>query len=406
MPIQSDHIRRLHQAFERARLDDVIAWVDGWAVPLPVEEIPLAQAAGRVLAHDVPAPLDLPALDRAAADGFALRADETVGASAYNSLTFQLGPAAGGVSAGGAAAVASGDPLPAGADAVVRLEHAIPESPAAVAVIAPVFAGSEVEPRGSHIASGGTLLPAASRPLDAADLGLLAAAGLARVPVIRRPRVRLLLAAEKLIEAGQPLTAGEVYNAAGPMLTALVERDGGGIVASHRVRRGAAELRNALSGADIVLVVGGTGPGSNDHTAAALAEAGALAMHGVAIQPGGTAGGGRIDNVAVLLLPGPPVHALWAYELIAGRAIRRMAGRCPGLPYRMETLRIARKIVSEVGTLEVWPVRRIGPGEVEPMPSLQEAGLAAAAHADGFILVPETSEGYPQGAAVAVYLRR
>jgi molybdopterin molybdotransferase len=274
-----------------------------------------------------------------------------------------------------------------------------------VAVIAPVFAGSEVEARGSHIASGGTLLRAAPRPLDAADLGLLAAAGLARVPVIGRPRVRLVPAAHKFVEAGQPLTAGEFYNAAGPMLTALVERDGGIIVASHPLRGGGAELRKALSGADIVLVIGRTGPGSNDHAAAALAEAGALAMHGVAIQPGGTAGGGRIDSVPVLLLPGPPVHGLWAYELIAGRAIRRMAGRSPALPYRMETLRIARKIVSEVGTLEVWPVRRIKTGEVEPMPSLQEAGLAAAAHADGYILVPETSEGYPQAASVPVYLR-
>jgi molybdopterin molybdotransferase len=301
--------------------------------------------------------------------------------------------------------VASGDPLPTGADAVVRLEHAMPEPPAAVAVIAPVFAGSEVERRGSHVASGGALLPAASRPLDAADLGLLAAAGLARVPVIRRPRVRLLLAADKLVEAGQPVTAGQVYNAAGPMLAALVERDGGSIVASHHLGPAAEGLRNGLPGADIVLVVGGTGPGSNDHAAAALAEVGALAMHGVAIQPGGTAGGGRIDSVPVLLLPGPPAHGLWAYELIAGRAIRRMAGRRPGLPYRMETLRISRKIVSEVGTLEVWPVRRIGTGEVEPMPSLQEAGLAAAAHADGYILVPETSEGYPQAALVPVYLR-
>jgi molybdopterin molybdotransferase len=83
-----------------------------------------------------------------------------------------------------------------------------------------------------------------------------------------------------------------------------------------------------------------------------------------------------------------------------------MAGLSPELPYGVETLRVARKIVSEVGTVEVCPVRRIGGGEAEPLPSFDEAGLAAAAQADGFVMVPEASEGYPQGASVTVYLRR
>jgi molybdopterin molybdotransferase len=131
-----------------------------------------------------------------------------------------------------------------------------------------------------------------------------------------------------------------------------------------------------------------------------------LAVHGVALRPGETAGAGRAAGVPVFLLPGAPADCLWAYELLAGRAIRLMAGLGPGLPYAKETLRTARKIVSEVGTVEVLPVRRTASGEVEPMPSFAEAGLAAAAHADGFVLVPEASEGYPQGAAVTVYLRR
>jgi molybdopterin molybdotransferase len=402
---------RLQRPSERARLNDVVAWIDGWAAPVAAEDVLLAHAVGRVLARSVEAPLDLPPFDRAAADGFALRADETVGASAYNPLPFRLGPVSAGVAPGVAVAVASGDPLPADADAVIRLEHAMPEPPGAVAVIAPVFAGSSVERQGSH-AVRGSALQASGRRLDASNVGLLAAAGLARVPVVGMPRVRCVLLAGRAIEAGRAPAAGEIYDANGPLLAALVGRDGGVVAGRRRVGRDGKALGEALRHAleapeaDIVLVVGGTGPGADDHAAAALAQAGALAVHGVAVRPGETAGAGRAAGVPVFLLPGAPADCLWAYELIAGRAIRLMAGRSPGLPYAVATLRLARKIVSEVGTAEVCPVRRTAGGETEPMPSFGEAGLAAAAQADGFVLVPEASEGHPQGAAVTVYLRR
>jgi molybdopterin molybdotransferase len=402
---------RLQRPGERARLSDVVAWIDGWAAPLAAEDVVLAHAAGRVLARSVEAPHDLPPFDRAAADGFALRADETVGASAYNPLPFRLGPASAGVAPGVAVAVASGDPLPADADAVVRLEHAMPEPPGAIAVIAPAFVGNAVERQGSHAVRGSALLPSGLQ-LDASDVGLLAAAGLERVPVVGMPRVWCMLLTGRTTEAGRTPAAGEIHDANGPMLAALVERDGAVLAGRHRVGRDRNALGEALrhaieaQEAHIVLVVGGTGPGADDHAAAALAEAGALAVHGVAVRPGETAGAGRAAGVPVFLLPGAPADCLWAYELIAGRAVRLMAGRSPELPYAEETLRMARKIVSEVGTLEVHPVRRTVGGEAEPRPSFGEAGPAAAAQADGFVLVPEASEGHPQGAAVRVYIRR
>jgi molybdopterin molybdotransferase len=408
MMITSD---RLQRPPERARLADVVAWIDGWAAPLAAAEVALGEAAGHVLACDVEAPLDLPPFDRVACDGFALRADETVGASAYNPLSFTLGPASGGVFSGRAVAVASGDPLPAGADAVVRLEHATPEPAGAVAVIGPVFAGSGVEGRGSHAARG-TVLLASGRRLEPSGIGVLAAAGVECVSVVGRPRVCCLQLASHAIEAGRALAAGEIYDADGPLLAALVQRDGGVVVCRRRVGRSKDALQEGLrhalesAGADMVLVAGGTGPGTDDHAAAALSEVGALAVYGLALRPGETAGAGRGAGKPVFLLPGSPADCLWAYELLAGRAIRRMAGRGPELPFAVETLRIARKVVSEVGTMDVCPVRRTAGGEVEPMASFAEAGLPVAAHADGFVLVPEASEGYPQGAAVTVYLRR
>jgi molybdopterin molybdotransferase len=389
----------------RARLDEVAAWIDACTAALGAEEVPLARAAGRAFARDVAAAADLPACDRAAADGFALNADETVGASAYNPLPFRLVETAAGVAAGCAVRVESGDPLPAGADAVVRLEHAAADAAGAVAVIAPVFAGSEVERAGSHAARGHTLV-GAERRLGPGDVGLLAAAGLDRVAVVARPRVRCLIYADRVAGPGGGRAPGVVHDANGPMLAALVERDGGVVADRRVVARDREALRDALAlpGADLVLVAGGTGPGPGDEAAAALAAAGELAMHGVALRPGETAGAGRVSGVPVFLLPGAPAACLWAYELIAGRALRRLAGFPAELPFPALTLSVARKIVSEIGMAEVCPVRRTGDGVVEPVVPFAEAGLGAAAQADGFVLVPEASEGYPQGAPVTVHL--
>ncbi|HEX5958671.1 MAG TPA: molybdopterin molybdotransferase MoeA, partial [Hyphomicrobiaceae bacterium] len=391
----------------QASLREVVAWIDGWAAPLRAEEVALADATGRVLAGDVVAPLELPPADRAAADGFALRADETVGASAYNPLSFHLAPPSTPVPAGSAVAVRSGDALPAGTDAIVRLELAVPDARGCVGIIAPVFAGNEVESRGGHAARGSVLV-AAGRHLDPADIGLLALAGVDRVCAVGRPRVRCVLISGRLVAAGHTLAPDETYDANGPLLAALIGRDGGLATDMRRTGGDPAAVREALAapGAEIVLLAGGTGPDSGDCAAAILADVGELAVHGVALRPGDSAGAGRAADVPVFLLPGAPAACLWAYELLAGRAVRRLAGRAPELPYVRQALRVARKIVSEVGTVDVCPVRRTGdPEVVEPMAPFAEAGLAAAAHADGFILVPEGSEGYPQGATVTVYLR-
>jgi molybdopterin molybdotransferase len=389
----------------RARVSDMAAWVDAWAVPVGPEDVPLAEAVGRVLANDMTAPVDLPPIDRAAADGFALRADETVGAGAYNPLQFRLMPAPAEVKPGHAVAVQCGDPLPAGADAVVRLEHAHPDVPGTVAIIFPVAAENEVERAGGQSARGGVLVRAGRR-LGPGEIGLLASAGVVQVSVAGRPRVRFLLATGRVPETGGALAPGAVYDANGPMLAALVERDGGVVVERRRVVGGAAALRHMLAapGADIVLVAGGTGHGAGDVSATALAETGELAIHGVALRPGETAGAGRAAGVPVFLLPGAPAACLWAYELLAGQAVRRLAGRGAELPYAARTMRLGRKIVSEIGMTEICPVRCTQEGEVEPFAPFVEAGLVAAAQGDGFVIVPEASEGYPQGASVTVHL--
>ena len=193
----------------------------------------------------------------------------------------------------------------------------------------------------------------------------------------------------------------------GPMLCTLTERDGGTVLERGTIDRSRSALADTLraSRSDIVLVVGGTGPGSDDVSAAALAAAGELAIHGIALIPGETAGLGRTEaGVPAVLLPGSPAACLCCYELLAGRAIRRLGGRDPSLPYRSCMMTTARKIVSAIGMTEIVPVRCRPGDSIEAIASFSEIGLMAAVSGDGFVIVPETSEGYPPGASVDVYL--
>src|SRR5215469_2048657 len=372
---------RNHNSVEAA-----MAWVDAATHPLNGEDVPLCTAGERVLTEPICAAGPIPASDRATLDGFAIQASASLGASAYNPMRLPL------------IAVAAGDALPAGTDAVVPFELAELDGQSCIEIVEAVAAGDNVEQQGAVATNGAILAPAGIR-LAARHIGLLTNAGVSDITVVRRPRVRILVA--------KPTRDGAWDDSNGPMICAAVERDGGIIEESVAVQRNQIAIRAALlePDADVALVIGGTGPGSDDHSAAALGDAGELAIHGVALLPGETTGLGRTGGkTPVVLLPGPPAACLWSYELFAGRAIRRLGGRRASLPYRSREIITARKIVSSLGMTEICPVRRSPGDTVEPLPSFAETGLMAAVSADGFVIVPQGSEGYPQGARVTVYL--
>jgi molybdopterin molybdotransferase len=377
-------------------------WIDRQIEPLAAESASPIDAVGRVLAEPVVAPSDLPPVDQATADGAAVRAEDTVGASTYNPVGLRLLPFGEAVLPFCATFVNIGQPLPRGADAIVPLDHVSAKGADGCEVIDTVAAGDHVARKGSQIESGSSLLPA-GRWLGPHDAGLLLMAGIARVPARRRSRVRVVLTGPRVESTG----AGTAQDADGPMLKRLIERDCGTVVEQRHVERDRAALTVALSAprSDIVLIVGGTGRGLGDCASAALADAGELAIEGVAINPGETAGMGRTGvGTPVILLPGVPSACFWAYELLAGRAIRRLAGASPALPYASKEMRTHRKIVSRIGLTEVCPVRCIDVDGVEPVPSFAAVGIIAMAQADGFVILPEGSEGVSEGSTVTVHL--
>jgi molybdopterin molybdotransferase len=397
---------------------DAIAWIDRAAAGhLRSERLPLDQAFGRVLASEVRAGSDAPPFDRAVADGYAVDAETTIGASVYNPLAFRIGGSGPSILPS-ATAVACGSPLPAGANAVVPLDYAQADAAGEILeLIDPVPAGANIE-RAANQYARGTLLLGSGRRLGPAELGLIAEGGIGAVDVIRRPRVRVIVTAPDLAGAAGELPRGAVFDADTPMLRGLVERDGGTIEPCAVDRNCATAIRNAVAapGADLVIVVGGSGPGPNDQrvlqalgrAAEGDGDGDGLAIHGIALRPGSSSGVGRIRGRPLFLLPGLPPACLWAYEMLAGRAVRRLAGQDPELPYADRDFVTAGKIVSSIGFLEVWPVRLVAPDRVEVVSAAAPDGsfglFATIAQADGFVLVPEASEGFPPETRVRVYL--
>lgn len=401
---------RMRGFSQRAEVGAAWQWIDAHATRLHTETVSIDQAAGRVLADDIVATIDVPAFDRAAMDGYAVRGEETTGASEYNPLAFcVIGQALPGrpldatVQPGQAARIMTGAPLPAGADAVVPAEYAR-ETPEGMETSMAFGPGKHVGTQGEDLTQGAAVL-AAGRRLRPQDLGVIASLGMAEVEVIRRPQVRIVVTGSEVVAPGISKGKYDIYDANSAMLRGLVARDGGVLQSHLRTGDDAARAREAITaeGTDIVLISGGSSVGSEDHAPRILAEAGELAIHGIAMRPSSPAGFGRIGGALVFLLPGNPVSCLCAYDFFAGRAIRLRGGRPAHWPYPLRTATVGRKIVSAIGRVDYVRVR-LRDGRVEPLALSGASVLSSTIRADGFVVVPAESEGCAPGSEVDVYL--
>jgi molybdopterin molybdotransferase len=347
-------------------------------------------------------------------DGYALAADSTEGATSYNRLELKvIGDAlpgvafAGHVAAGEAVRIMTGAPLPHGCDAVLPAEWVETEpgeaGASSISALASVSPGKNVGRRGEDIVSG-TRLFTAGRLLRPQDLGVLSSIGLGTIEVTRRPRVRVAVTGDELLPSGVAPQGFRIADANGPMLTALVERDGGVVDSPGLVRDDRDAILDALhADADIVIVSGGSSVGIEDLAPTLLAEHGELSVHGIAMRPSAPTGFGLLGERLVFLLPGNPVSNLCAYDFFAGRAVRALGGRDTAWPYRLVHGRLARKISSPVGRLDYVRVT-VADGRVEPLSVGGASLLTSTTRADGFLIVGDDSEGFAAGADVDVWL--
>jgi len=403
---------RMRGFASRSTVEAAISWIDSVIPPLanrPVEIVTLSEAAGRVLATEIVSPINVPGFNRSMMDGFAVRAEETFGATPYNSLSFQIlgtslpgRPFEGSVTSGTAVRIMTGAPMPSGADAVLPVEGTETQTDTMLAM-------SEVS-TGKHVGIVGEDVPVNSIVLNAGqllrpqDLGVLSSIGVSSVRVVGKPVVRILITGNELLPSGTPPRGYQIADANGPMLNALVARDGGlpempGLIADDR----SALLEAMMEPADVVLVSGGSSVGQEDHAPEILRELGTLAIHGVAMRPSSPTGMGRIGEKLVFLLPGNPVSCLCAYDFFAGRAIRALGGRSTDWPYRKMRATLSRKLVSTVGRVDY--ARVMLRGEIaEPLAISGASVLSSTTRADGFVIIPADSEGLPAETSVMVQL--
>jgi molybdopterin molybdotransferase len=383
----------------------------------PVETVSLDDALGRVPAESLSATHALPGFARATVDGFAVRAADTYGASeglpGYLDLTGEVpmgrAPETE-VRPGAAVAIATGAPLPPGADAVLKVEHTQAATPELLEVLRPVTPGEGMVRADEDVAPGAELVRT-GRPLRAQDVGMLAAAGIVEVPVRARPRVTIVSTGDELVPAAaRALPVGQVRDSSAPALAALVREAGGeptlaGIVPDDRDAL-VTRLREGLRGCDVLVVSAGSSVGARDETAAAIASLGepGIWCHGLALRPGKPTLLADCDGVPVIGLPGNPRSALVVFRLV-GIPIVRTVGGCTDPPPEPSTrARLARDLPSAAGRLDIVQVRLAGE-DAEPLFGSSSL-LSILTAADGYVVVPEAATGLAAGTEVEVMLYR
>jgi putative molybdopterin biosynthesis protein len=389
--------------------------------PLEPEDVPLGRALGRVLAADVVSPVDVPGFDRSNVDGYAVRAEETFGAAETAPVPLRLNPDQltpgvvphRAVEPGTATAIATGGMLPRGATAVVMVEFTDVKDGSLV-ISRPAVPGANVTFAGTDVGRGETIL-AKGTVLTSRDTGVLAAVGIATVPVVRKPRVAILSTGDELRKPGTDLPSGCVYDSNAAVLADAVRELGGEPVDFGIVPDDPDQLRRKLIdalGYDAVLLSGGTSKGQGDVSYRVVAELGkpGIVAHGVALKPGkplclAVVQRDRQRPVPVVVLPGFPTSAVFTFHEFVAPVLRAMAGR-PAEKRATVTATLPRRVNSERGRTEyllVGLIDSVTGWSAVPM-GKGSGSVTAFARADGFVTIPRHREYLEAGEEVDVTL--
>jgi molybdopterin molybdotransferase len=404
---------RMRGFTEKTDLEAALETLRSCVEPLDEESVHLEQALGRTLTRDIISAEDVPAFDKSAMDGYALRGAETFGASPTDPVSFKvIGEVFPGdvgdleVKPGEAVRIMTGGAFPKGADAVLMAEHTTDRGDS-VLVHGSVVPGRNVARAGEDILKGDKVL-GRGRVLKPQDLGVLASIRMVELKVTRRPVVGVISTGNELVEPESSLAGrrGRVVNSCRYMLEGLVTRTGGvphwlGILRDDR-----AALRAALEAfdGDILLTTGATSAGKEDYLPGLVAELGELLVHGVNIRPASPLGFGRLGKALAVLLPGNPVAAMVGFDVFVRPALQLQLGQREERCNRRVRGRLRRKLASALNRTDFVRVQLVGEAEVEPLRSGGAGVLTSVTRADGFVIVPRDDEGLEAGTEVEVYL--
>jgi molybdopterin molybdotransferase len=397
---------------ETIPLDEALALILEQAAPITrTERVPLMQAAGRVIASAPVATLDVPPFDRAAMDGYAVRAEDTFGAGRYEPrvlkcvATLYTGQVtARRVESGECIEIATGAPMPDGADTVVIVEETERVSGTSeVRVFTPVYPRQHVGRRAADIAAGQPVLQPGD-VLNPSRIGALAAIGVMELDVYARPRIAILSTGNEIVQPGTPLEPGQIYDINQFTLSSIITTHGGEPVVLATAPDTLDALSHAIDAAlaeDLLVFSGGSSVGERDLILDVLVRRGEVLFHGVAVKPGKPTVFGRVEGKPVLGMPGYPTSCLSNGYMLLVPMLRRMA-RLPEHRPQVARVPLARRIVSTTGRHQFYTVR-IADGVATP--AFKASGdITSMSRADGYVEIPAHVDIIEAGEIVDVKL--
>jgi len=398
-------------------LDDALKKIHAYITPASLDEVETSKALNRILATDIISELDIPPFNRSAMDGYAVKAEDTFGASPSNPKvinkigTVEIGEQTDLIlTSGEAVRISTGAAIPQGSDSVIKIEDTNIDGDK-VSLYTSIVPGKNISKKGEDIPRGTEILRSGIT-IKASHIALLSSLGIKHIKVTKKPKVSVFAVGDELIEVGNPLPTNKIYNSNSPMVSSLVETYGGSVVRELNIKDNKDEIRNNLIKASgdsqIIIFTGGTSVGTKDFLPETIHENGEVLVHGIAMRPGSPVLIGTKKQSLVFCLPGTPVAAYICFLLIVGTTIKKMLG-CTNIDPRVEIIATISKDV---------PVSRMGykhflrvklekkENNLIALPvKLKGSGIISSlTQSDGFVEISEEKEGLKKGEKVLVYL--